>query len=271
MKIAVFDSGLGGLSVLSHLQREFPSCEYFYLGDTARTPYGTRSKGVVERYAIECVEFLSQFEPYVLVVACNTVSAVALEALSSRFKLPIFGMIEPVVDFAISHLNPKTVCILGTPLTVESGLYQSAIEKRDGSIKIKAISCPLFVPLVENGLFDGEVVEKVTDLYLGDYVKAETPDCLILGCTHYPFLKGSLARYFGDATRMVECAEGVVSALRALQEVEDRPDLNNKPLAPKGPAKTHFFVTDDIGRFNALSKQVLENWGAAELVQLVRD
>jgi len=260
MKIAVFDSGLGGLSVLSHLQREFPSFDYYYLGDTARTPYGTRSVSVVERYANECLNFLNQFEPDAIVIACNTVSAVALKALKQKFSVPLFGMIQPVVDFTLSQLKPKRVLLLGTPVTIESQLYNAAFLAGNGSLEIEAVSCPLFVPLVENGLFEGQIVDQVIDLYLNRYNSTTRPDCVILGCTHYPFLKPALQKYFGTTSRLVECAEGVVCALTN--------QLVQADSSRQGNGSVNFFVTDDIGRFNALSRQVVEHWGGAELITL---
>jgi len=195
IKVGVFDSGVGGLTVLKELLKVSEGVEYYYLGDTARVPYGIRSEDRIKKYAHGGVNFLRKFDIDLLVVACNTVSARALDFLRDRFPdLEIYGVIEPAVE-RVLKVSKEVVGVIGTPATVGSGIYKKLIEERS-NLKVLQKETPLFVPLVEEGLLEGTVAETVIKHYLSEW--SGKIDTLLLGCTHYPLLKGSIKKLFPD-------------------------------------------------------------------------
>ncbi|MCB0334141.1 MAG: glutamate racemase [Bdellovibrionales bacterium] len=255
-RIAVFDSGLGGLTVLKTLREHFPQADYFYLGDTARLPYGSKSPEVVKRYALECAQFLSRFNPDALIVACNTASSLALELLEKEFSFPVIGMIDPVVEHVFRVAPRSSVAVLGTKATIASGAYQKKLSEVSPTVSVHAKACPLFVPFVEEGVFTGPLIEGIIDLYLSS-LRTVALDTLILGCTHYPLLHDQLAAYFGGHVEIVECGQGVLSELAKL------------PISRserKGTAQ--FFVTDDVTSFSHLASLFLGNPPQVEKVEL---
>jgi len=205
----VFDSGVGGLTVLKALRERFRRIDLVYLGDTARVPYGIRSAETVVRYALECAEFLKEKGVELLVVACNTASAYALETLRRELPFPVFGVIEPGVKRAL-ELSRGKVGVIGTPATVRSGAYQEALSA--AGLEVYAKACPLFVPLVEEGLTEGEIARKVVEHYLKE-LKEKRVDTLILGCTHYPLLKGVISDYM-EGVSVVDSSEAVSESVR---------------------------------------------------------
>lgn len=249
--IGVFDSGVGGLTVLKELMRRLPGESTVYLGDTARVPYGTKSPEVVTRYSLANGRFLIGQQIKLLVVACNTASSVSLPALSRALEVPVLGVIEPGASAALAHTRSGKVGVIGTPGTIASGAYQSALARRRPEVNVLARACPLFVPLAEEGWTEGEVVELVAKRYLGELGGSDI-DTLILGCTHYPLLKKSIARVIGDRVGLVDSAEATAEAVAAQLEADGQ-------LAPSNsPARHRFFVTDLPERFAEVGARFLE-------------
>ena len=203
--IAVFDSGIGGLTVVSALRRELPGEDLVYLGDTARVPYGGKSRGTIERYSEEIAALLVGEGAKMVVVACNTASALALARLREVLSVPVEGVIEPGVEAALAATVTGHIAVLGTKATIGSGAYADALRAARPGIRVTSMACPLLVPLVEEGLFEDVVTDAVLERYLGA-VRAGDADALVLGCTHYPLLTGALARAAGPAITLVDSA-----------------------------------------------------------------
>ncbi len=213
-RIGVFDSGVGGLTVLKDLMDMVPGIDIAYLGDSARLPYGTKSSKTIVRYSLQCAGFLASKHIDMLVVACNTASAHAIDALKNEFDFPVIGVVEAGAR-AVVEAGARKVGVIGTPSTIKSRAYDSAIHALKGDIRIFSQACPLFVPLVEEGWFDNEITEQVARRYLGQLAEAGI-DTLLLGCTHYPLLKGVIARVTGNDIRIIDSAN---STARIVSEV----------------------------------------------------
>jgi len=235
--IGIFDSGVGGLTVLKEVVKALPQEDTIYLGDTARVPYGTKSPETVTRYALQVTSFLVERDIKLLVVACNTASAVSLDALKNHFSIPIIGVIEPGAKRAVSVTRSGKVGVIGTTATIQSSAYSKAIKKIDRGIEVVTRACPLFVPLAEEGWVDNEVARLTARNYLQG-LKDEGVDTLVLGCTHYPLLKGIIAEVMGDGVRLVDSAE---ETARTVAETLGAGDIL-RPSSEKG--NHHFFVTD---------------------------
>ncbi len=193
--IGVFDSGLGGLTVVRELRKRFPAHSICYLGDTARVPYGTKSARTVERYALRCQEFLLKQDVGLLMVACNTASANALPAMVASSPVPVIGAVEPGALTALAASRSKRIAVLGTLGTIRSGAYEAAIRKQDESAHVVGMACPLFVPLAEEGWGHTDIAEAIADRYLSELFAGEPDvDTLVLGCTHYPLLRDVIAK-----------------------------------------------------------------------------
>lgn len=239
--IGVFDSGVGGLTVLKEILRLLPDEQLLYLGDTARVPYGTKSPATVRRYALEAAAFLSRRQVKMLVVACNTASSVALTALEERFNVPVIGVIEPGARRAVAATRSGRIGVIGTEGTVKSGAYARAIKALAPHVQVLTAACPLFVPLVEEGWLDHAVTRMVAREYLAPLVE-QGIDTLVLGCTHYPLLKPTLHKVLGDAVRLIDSAEATAALVADL--------LRNRNHVRAGqPAGPEFFVTDVPDRF----------------------
>lgn len=245
MRICVFDSGLGGLSVLSAVAKAFPAGEFIYLGDSARTPYGTKGPETILRYAHECVSFLERYNPDCLIIACNTVSSIALDVIAERVPYPVFGTIGPTVSYVRTIPQTKRILVVGTPATIASGKYQQAFAKALPEAEILARACPLFVPLVESGVIQGTIVSEVCNLYLSDFLGNDV-DAVVLGCTHYPFLRDALSEFFGTSIRLIESAEGIVREMR-----DHFPGIDNELSG--SPGHLSIFMTDEISAFDSLA------------------
>src|SRR5215813_11088773 len=215
--IGVFDSGVGGLTVLRALRRRFPGESMLYLGDTARVPYGTKSAEVVTRYSLRNAAFLAARDIKLLVVACNTSSAVALPALRATLGVPVLGVIEPGARAALRRTRSGVLGVIGTPGTIASGAYQRALAAERAGLDIHARACPLFVPLAEEGWVEGDVPRLVAREYLEPLAKAGI-DTLVLGCTHYPLLKGVVGEVLGPSVGLVDSAEATADEVGALLE-----------------------------------------------------
>jgi glutamate racemase len=262
--IGLFDSGIGGLTVLDELQRLLPRESTIYFGDTARVPYGNKSEATVRRFAVEAAELLMQHGIKFLVLACNTVSATALELLRERLPIPVVGVIEPGARAAVSRTRGGHIGVIGTSATIESGAYQKAIAAIRPDASVVAHACPLFVPLVEEGWTRHQVAEEVARIYLAP-LKSARIDSLVLGCTHYPLLTDILARVMGPEVSLVSSATEVARLVRS--ELE-RLDLRS---AAAHPAR-RVLVSDSPERFARVARNFMgEELGTVELVPLPQD
>ena len=252
MGIGVFDSGIGGLTVFQALRQALPAAERLvYLGDTARVPYGTKSDETVIRYALEGARFLERRGIKALVIACNTMSAVALPALQRDTPLPVAGVIDPGAEAACRATRRKAICVIGTAATVRSGAYARAIARRLPDARVISRACPLFVPLAEEGWVDNDVARAAAAAYLGD-LKREGIDTLVLGCTHYPLLERVIREAVGPGVALIDSARATATTVRA--QLEERGLL----AAGAGVAgEDHFFVTDSSERFREVGSRFL--------------
>jgi glutamate racemase len=250
--IGVFDSGIGGLTVFKALRHELPPGERLvYLGDTARVPYGTKSEDTVVRYALEGAHFLQKRGIKALVIACNTMSAVALPALRQAIPLPVVGVIGPGAEAACRVTRRRVIGVIGTAATIRSGAYASAIARHLPEARVIGRACPLFVPLAEEGWVDNEVARATAEAYLGD-LKREGIDTLVLGCTHYPLLQGVIGATMGPEVALVDSARATALVVRA--RLEERGLLSG---VATGADDDHFFVTDSSERFREVGSRFL--------------
>lgn len=257
MPIGIFDSGVGGLTVMREIVRQLPGENIRYLGDTARVPYGTRSPGTVMKYSVENTAFLISKGIKLLVVACNTSSSVSLELLKEKFPVPVIGVVEPGARAAVAATRLKKIAVIGTETTISSGSYEKAIRALDGSIAVSGVACPLFVPLIEEGWLEGEVVTLTAEKYLSP-VRHSGADTLVLGCTHYPMIR----RVVED---IVNCdgASGAVkislidSAVETAGEVKRVLGDMNLLRRETGEGEREFFVTDAPEKFARIGERFL--------------
>lgn len=247
--IGIFDSGIGGLTVVQALLRTLPREVLIYFGDTARTPYGTKSAEVVRRYSIENTEFLVAKGVKLLVVACNTSTAAALGVLQERYDVPVIGVIEPGAVAAAAATENRKVGVVGTEATIRSGEYTRALRRLRPDLELYTRACPLFVPLAEEGWVDNEVARSVARLYLGS-LRHSGIDTLILGCTHYPLLRQVIAESMGKAVQLIDSATATAAAVRDVLEQSGR-------LRPRGDGAASFFVTDAPERFIKVGSRFL--------------
>lgn len=260
--IGVFDSGIGGLTVLREITRLLPNENTIYLGDTARVPYGSKSKETVARYATEVAHFLMKHGIKMLVAACNTASAYALEKLAQELPVPVVGVIVPGAKAAVRATVNRNIGVIGTEGTIRSSAYCSAIKSIDERISTFTKACPLFVPLVEEGWTNDEVTGMVAERYLGE-LKAHDIDTLVLGCTHYPLLKDTISRVMGPKVALIDSAESTAREVKKVLEERGMKNLGERP-------GTHrFFVTDSPERFVTVGRRFFgERLEGAELAQL---
>jgi glutamate racemase len=235
--IGIFDSGVGGLTVLRELTRTLPQEDTIYFGDTARVPYGSKSPDTVIRYSQEIAAFLIKRDIKLLVVACNTASAVALTTLRRTLPVPVVGVIEPGAKRAVEVTHSGVIGVIGTSGTIRSSAYSRAIKRLNPSISVLAKPCPLFVPLAEEGWIDNPVTLMTAQLYLEELREARV-DTLVLGCTHYPLLKKIIAEVMGPDVKLVDSAEETARTVAAI--------LNEKDLLrpPAELGNHHYYVTD---------------------------
>jgi glutamate racemase len=248
--IGAFDSGIGGLTVVKEIMELLPNEGLIYLGDTARVPYGNKSRETVIRYSRECASFLLEKGIKLLVAACNTASALSLEVLAEEVGVPVVGVVEPGAKAALEATQSGIIGVIGTPSTISSGVYLRAIAGRRPEVKVISRACPLFVPLAEEGWTDNEVARLTSATYLGD-LKEQGIDTLVLGCTHYPLLKGVIARELGDNITLVD------SARATAQEVKGLLDSNGLLSQRASPDQHLFFLTDVSSMFIEVGKNFL--------------
>lgn len=248
--IGVFDSGVGGLTVVKELIKKVPNEDIIYFGDTARVPYGTKSPSTVKRFSVENTLFLLKFNVKLLVVACNTSSAIGLPLLQKFFSIPIIGVIKPGAKAAIRSTRNGRVGVIATHTTISSGAYEKEVRHLNSDIKVFGQSCPLFVPLAEEGWVDGEVAKITADKYLTS-LKEKKVDTLILGCTHYPLLRPVIQNIMGRSVKLVDSAEETAKEAEDLLEECGLKSDNKK----KGNLK--FYVSDEPDKFSSLGKKFL--------------
>lgn len=248
--IGIFDSGVGGLTVAKELIRNLPCEDIIYFGDTARVPYGIKSRQTVIRFSIENILFLLKQDVKLICVACNTVSSVALPILKNHFKVPIAGVIIPGAREAVYATQNKRIGVIGTSGTIKSGTYENEIKHLDPRAKVISTACPLFVPFAEEGWLSGKVVMDVASTYLKPLKKARV-DTVILGCTHYPLLKSVIKKVLGSSVTLIDSAEQV--------SIEVKKTLNEASLlngaGQKGRHK--FYVSDNPEWFKDLARRFL--------------
>jgi glutamate racemase len=249
LPIGIFDSGIGGLTVLKEILSVLPGEGTIYLGDTARVPYGIRSAETVTRYSFENTKFLVSKGIKMLVVACNTVSSVSLDAIKDSLPLPVIGVIEPGAKAAVAATRNGRIGVIGTDATIRSSAYAKAIRALDESIEVTGLACPLFVPLVEEGWTEGVITELTAERYL-KYLSGKGIDTLVLGCTHYPLLKDVLSKVMGGGVTLID------SAIETAREV-------NRTLAALSLLNTaagelrSFYVTDAPDKFIQVGERFL--------------
>ncbi len=247
--IGVFDSGIGGLTVLKELVTALPAEDFIYLGDTARLPYGTKSNEVIIRYSREKTEFLLAKGIKLLVVACNTASAVALGEIGRDTIVPVIGVIEPGARAAIAASRSGKIGVIGTEATIASGAYTRAIQQLRPGVEIYTRACPLLVPLIEEGWTDNEIAERTVAHYL-ESLKASGIDTLLLGCTHYPLMRDLFRRVLGPGVRIVDSATATAAAV-----AERLADL--RLARARGMGSQSFFVTETPDRFVKVGRRFL--------------
>ncbi len=247
--IGVFDSGVGGLTVIRELIHQLPCEDIVYFGDTARVPYGIKSKETVIRFSMENILFLLKQEVKLICVACNTASSLAIPAIKNHFKVPIVGVISPGVREAVYATQNKRIGVIGTKGTIKSRAYELEIKQLDPKIKVTTAACPLFVPLVEEGWLSGDVVMAVVKTYLKP-LKDAGVDTVILGCTHYPLLRSLIEQVMCKDVTLIDSAKQVA--------IEVKKILANEGLLNKGhKGKQKFYVSDNPEWFSGLAARFL--------------
>jgi glutamate racemase len=249
--IAVFDSGLGGLSVARHLRQLLPHEHLVYFGDTARIPYGTKSRPTVTQFALETATFLLQFEPKLIVAACNTASSLAMEDLHRELPVPVIGVVEPGARAAVRLSQGRTIAVIGTEATIGSESYRKAIRALSPQQAVIGQPCPLFVPLVEEGRdCDDPIVKMAVGTYLAP-LRNEKIEVLVLGCTHYPLLRPAIAEYLGPGVQIVD--SGRETSLAVQRHLTEQVSL----CADAAPGTMRCYVSDNPARFRQVGSRFL--------------
>jgi len=248
--IGVFDSGIGGLTVAAALRELLPGENIFYIGDTARVPYGGRSQQTIERYTVEITGLLLAENAKMIVVACNTASALAIPRLEEILNIPVIGVIVPGAQAAVTASKKGRIGVIGTRATIYSRAYERAIQALDPDVKVISQACPMLVPLIEEGWLDDPITDQVIRRYLEKLVR-EDIDTLVLGCTHYPLLKDALKKFAGPEITIVDAARNCAVAVKALLKKE-------KMAAPAdNPGKLQVALTDKSDVFLRIAEQAL--------------
>lgn len=252
--VGIFDSGIGGLTVVREIMRQLPEEKIIYFGDTARLPYGNKSKETVIRYSEQIMRFLRTKEVKAIVIACNTASSHALEALRKSEDIPIIGVINAGARAAVSATNNGRIGVIGTEGTISSMAYASVLKEMDPNVKVFGKACPLFVPLVEEGLFHDTVTDEIASRYLS-VLKEKYIDTLVMGCTHYPLIRSTIARTMGEGVTLVNPAYETAVQLKTLfrsMEISCDPGQNLS-----GEEKYQFYVSDMAEKFSAFATSIL--------------
>lgn len=248
--IGVFDSGVGGLTVVKEIMRQLPGENMVYFGDTARVPYGSKSKKTVLKYSRQIVHFLQKKEIKAIVVACNTASALALDEIKQEISIPIIGVVEPGARMAAESTKTNSIGIIGTESTIKSGIYSKFLRNINPDITVVGRACPLFVPLVEEGLLEDRITDDVIERYLHE-LKDYGIDALILGCTHYPLIRNAIKRYMGPEVHLVNPAYETAKSLKIM--LSEQSLLNQSGEN----ANYEYYVSDGVDKFSTFAARVL--------------
>ena len=250
--IGVFDSGVGGLTVVDEIMKQLPNEQIIYFGDTARVPYGNKSKKTIIRYSNQIVNFLLSKNIKAIVIACNTASAFALESIVSEVSIPVVGVIKPGARIAASVTKNSNVGIIGTKGTISSGIYQRFLNEIAAEVKVYGKACPLFVPLVEEGWINDSITFDVAKRYLSEFLDYNI-DTLVLACTHYPLLRDTIASVVGDKVNLVNPA---YETAKTLKQVLKANNIESKVISEKHES----YVSDGVDRFNNFANGILPHY-----------
>ena len=250
--VGVFDSGVGGLTVAREIMRQLPNENLVYFGDTARVPYGSKSRDNIIRYSRQIIHFLKTKGVKAIVIACNTASALALDVVREESDIPIIGVVEPGARAALQITQTKKIGVIGTEATVQSAMYGKIIKGLDPTVSVIGKACPLFVPLVEEGFAKHKVTEEIIDYYLAS-MKESDIDSLILGCTHYPLLRSRIRAYLGDKIQLVNPASATAMDLKYILK-----ESGMENAGKEGEHATYsFYVSDAADKFKQFANSIL--------------
>ena len=252
--IGVFDSGLGGLTVIKKLAELLPGEEIIYLGDTGRVPYGSRSRQTIIKYAHQDAVFLTNFDIKAMVIACNTVCSVALDSLENIYDMPIYGVVGAPARAAANRTENNKIGVIGTAATIRSKAYETALKRINNELEVFSVPCPLFVPLVEEGWIDAvdEAALCIAERYLDELRELEV-DTLILGCTHYPLLRDVISKIMGSEVSLID--SGAETAKRVAEDLGNRDMISDKEAG----GSLQYYVTDSIEGFSNIASRYLES------------
>lgn len=251
--IGVFDSGVGGLTVAREIMRQLPNERIVYFGDTARVPYGSKSPETITRYSRQIVRFLQTQQVKAIVIACNSASACALETLEKETNLPIIDVVRPGARTALETTRNGKIGVIATEATISSGIYKRYIEESNKSVRTISKACPLFVPLVEEGLWEDPVTDEIAGRYLAELIDSGI-DTLILGCTHYPLIRSTVGRIMGEKVSLVNPA---YETARALKRLLEKKGLESEKRPGLGTELYRFFVSDAADKFQKFANSIL--------------
>ncbi len=252
--IGVFDSGVGGLTVVREIMRQIPNERIVYFGDTARVPYGSKSKDTVTRFSRQIVRFLQTHQVKTIVVACNTASAYALEELEKETDIPIIGVVKPGAKVAVEVTRNGKIGVIATEATIGSQIYTQYIKQLNKGVTIYGKACPLFVPLVEEGLWQDPVTDEIAKRYLSELIDIDI-DTLILGCTHYPLIRSTLGRVIGEKVTLVNPA---YETARELKEMLEEKHIINEEHPALGANQYRFYVSDGAEKFKRFANSIIK-------------
>ena len=252
--IGVFDSGVGGLTVAREIMRQMPNEKIIYFGDTARVPYGSKSKETVTRYSKQIVRFLQSFQVKTIVVACNTASAYALDELEQETDIPVLGVLKPGAKTAAEVTKNGKIGVIATEATIGSQMYTKYIKELNKQVTIYGKACPLFVPLVEEGLWQDPVTDEIAKRYLTELIDIDI-DTLILGCTHYPLIRSTLGRIMGENVTLVNPAYETAMELKSLLA---EMDILNDTHPQLGENQYQFYVSDGAEKFKRFANSIIK-------------
>ena len=252
--IGVFDSGVGGLTVVREIMRQIPNEKIIYFGDTARVPYGSKSRATVTRFSEQIVRFLRTFQVKTIVVACNTASAYAMEKLEQDTDIPMIGVVKPGAKMAAEMTRNGKVGVIATEATIGSGIYTEYIQNLNKNVTVYGKACPLFVPLVEEGLWEDPVTDEIARRYLTELIDIDI-DTLILGCTHYPLIRSTLRKIMGESVTLVNPA---YETARELKEMLGKLDLLCTEPPGLGSNRYQFYVSDKAEKFVRFANSIIK-------------
>lgn len=252
--IGVFDSGVGGLTVAREIMRQIPNEKIIYFGDTARVPYGSKSKETITRYSRQIVRFLQEQQVKAIVAACNTASAYALDEIEKELDIPMIGVVKPGAKVAAETTQNGRIGVIGTEGTIGSQIYSTYINEINPKIKVLGKACPLFVPLVEEGLWQDPVTDEIATRYLSVLIDSGI-DTLILGCTHYPLIRSTVGKIVGEGVTLVNPA---YETARELKELLEKENLLNQKAQGLGTNCYRFYVSDMADKFQTFANSILK-------------